>query len=117
VKVFFRKRAQFNADRKGEPGTLMVQQRALLETEGLCIDLEPGSIDAMAEVAAEAYSRMENIGVRGLMTIIERVFEEISFDAPEMAARGETAVPITVEFVRARPKPVMKDEDLSRFVL
>jgi len=101
-----------------EPRTaLTVQQKALLETEGLAIEYEPSAIDAMAELAAEANSRMENIGARRLMTIIERVFEDISFDAPEMLARGDVKVLITAEFVRERLKPIMKDEDLSRFVL
>ncbi len=96
---------------------LTVQQSALLETEGLSIEYEPGAVDAMAELAAEANSRMENIGARRLMTIIERVFEDISFDAPEMAARNEKHITITADFVRERLKPIMKDEDLSRFVL
>lgn len=96
---------------------LTVQQKALLETEGLAIGYEPTAIDAMAELAAEANSRMENIGARRLTTIIERVFEDISFDAPEMAARSERNVTITAEFVRERLKPILKDEDLSRFVL
>ncbi|MCZ6811429.1 MAG: ATP-dependent protease ATPase subunit HslU, partial [Planctomycetota bacterium] len=66
---------------------LTKQQEALLGTEGLKIVFVPDSIDAMAELAAEANSRMENIGARRLMTIIECVFEQISFDAPELAGR------------------------------
>ncbi|MCZ6810755.1 MAG: HslU--HslV peptidase ATPase subunit, partial [Planctomycetota bacterium] len=77
----------------------------------------PDSIDAMAELAAEANSRMENIGARRLMTIIECVFEQISFDAPELAGRGEKEITITAEFVHQRLQEIMKDEDLSRFVL
>ncbi|UCD74623.1 MAG: ATP-dependent protease ATPase subunit HslU [Phycisphaerales bacterium] len=96
---------------------LTKQQEALLLTEGIDVTFETDSIDAMAELAAEANGRMENIGARRLMTVIEQVFEEISFDAPDMAARGERAVTIDAAFVRDRLAKVMKDEDLSRFVL
>ncbi|MCZ6494416.1 MAG: ATP-dependent protease ATPase subunit HslU [Planctomycetota bacterium] len=96
---------------------LTKQQEALLGTEGLKIVFVPDSIDAMAELAAEANSRMENIGARRLMTIIECVFEQISFDAPELAGRGEKEITITAEFVHQRLQEIMKDEDLSRFVL
>lgn len=97
---------------------LTAQQKALLESEGLSITYEPAAIDAMAELAAEANSRLENIGARRLMTILERVFEQISFDAPELAARKKTSkVIITADFVRERVRPILKDEDLSRFVL
>ncbi|MCH8165448.1 MAG: AAA family ATPase, partial [Planctomycetes bacterium] len=96
---------------------LTKQQEALLGTEGLKIVFVPDSIDAMAELAAEANSRMENIGARRLMTIIECVFEQISFDAPELVGQGEKEITITAEFVHQRLQEIMKDEDLSRFVL
>jgi ATP-dependent HslUV protease ATP-binding subunit HslU len=96
---------------------LTKQQAALLATEGLNIKFEPGAIDAMAELAAEANARMENIGARRLMTVVECVFEQIAFDAPDMTARGETEVIITAKFVRERLLTIMKDEDLRRFVL
>ena len=73
---------------------------------------------AVAELAAEANGRMENIGARRLMTIIECVFEDISFKAPELAGKKKTSkVIINAEFVRERLFEIMKDEDLSRFVL
>lgn len=101
-----------------EPDSALTkQQTSLLETEGLKVEFEPESIDAMAELAAEANSRMQNIGARRLMTVIECVFEQISFDAPEMAAKKKRKVTITADFVRERLKRIMKDEDLSRFVL
>jgi len=92
------------------------QQQALLETEGLRVKFEGGAIDAMAELAAEANSTLENIGARRLMTIIEQVFEQISFDAPDLTG-GARSITITDAFVRERLAEVMKDEDLSRFVL
>ena len=93
------------------------QQQALLETEGLHVQFEPGAIDAMAQLAAEANATMQNIGARRLMTVIECVFEEISFDAPETVARGERDITITAGFVQQRLREIMKDEDLRKFVL
>ena len=101
-----------------EPDAALTKQtEALLATEGLEITFEPPSIDAMAELAAEANSRMENIGARRLMTVVECVFEQISFDAPDLVGRGETAITITADFVRERLARILKDEDLRRFVL
>ena len=96
---------------------LTTQTQALLATEGLDIRFEPESIDAMAELAAEANARMENIGARRLMTVVECVFEQISFDAPDAVARGESGITITADFVRERLAEIMTDEDLRRFVL
>ncbi len=93
------------------------QQKAMLGAEGMTIEFAPDAIDAMAELAAEANASMENIGARRLMTVIECVFEEISFDAPDMVGRGEKTLTVTAEFVRQRLATIMKDEDLSRFVL
>ena len=97
---------------------LTEQQKALLETEGLTIKFTDDAIEAMADFAAEANDCMENIGARRLMTIIERVFEEISFDAPQLAADKKTAkITIDAAFVNVRLKDVLADEDLSQFVL
>ena len=93
------------------------QQCALLGTESLEIRFTDDSLDALAELAAEANATLENIGARRLMTVMEKVFEELAFDAPDMAARGETSVEITDSFVRERLAPLLKDEDLGRFVL
>jgi ATP-dependent HslUV protease ATP-binding subunit HslU len=96
---------------------LTLQQEALLETEGMKVTFEDSAIDAMAELAAEANASMQNIGARRLMTVMECVFEEISFDAPDMVARGETELVIDDAFVRERLKSIMRDEDLRKFVL
>ena len=93
------------------------QQTALLGTESLEIRFTDDSLDALAELAAQANADLENIGARRLMTVMEKVFEEIAFDAPDMAARGETSVEITESFVRKRLAPLLEDEDLGRFVL
>jgi ATP-dependent HslUV protease ATP-binding subunit HslU len=101
-----------------EPDAALTRQtEALLGTEGIDIRFEPASIDAMAELAAEANARMENIGARRLMTVIECVFEQISFDAPDLVEKGDTEITITSDFVHERLTEIMKDEDLRRFVL
>jgi len=96
---------------------LVDQQRRLLETEGLEVEITDDAIDALATAAADANERLENIGARRLMTVIERVFEEVAFDAPERAGRGETSLRVDARFVRERLDPVLADEDLGRFVL
>lgn len=97
--------------------SLTEQQAALLSTEQLEVTFEEDAIDAMADLAAEANERLENIGARRLMTIMEQVFEEIAFDASDMVARGETKVTISGSFVREKLAAVVGDEDLGRFVL
>ncbi len=71
----------------------------------------------MAELAAEANARLENIGARRLMTVIECVFEQISFDAPDLVTKGDTEITITAAFVRQRLEAIMEDDDARRFVL
>ncbi|MHC4416889.1 MAG: ATP-dependent protease ATPase subunit HslU [Planctomycetota bacterium] len=101
-----------------EPDAALTKQtEALLATEGLQVTFEPGSIDAMAELAAEANAVMENIGARRLITVVECVFEQVGFDAPDLVAGGETKIHVTADFVRRRVAEIIKDEDLSRFVL
>ncbi len=98
--------------------SLLKQQQALLATEGLDIHFDDDAVDALADTAARANSMMENIGARRLMTIVERLFEEISFNAPALAADPQKkSVRVTAEMVRTRLEPLLKDEDLGRFVL
>ena len=96
---------------------LIMQQKMLLGTEGVEVEVSEEAIDAMAELAATANDRMENIGARRLMTVIERVFEEISFDAGDRVARGDSRLLVDARFVRDRVEPLLADEDLGRFVL
>ncbi len=101
-----------------EPSSsLTKQQQALLKVEGLKIKFDPSAIDAIADLAAAANANLENIGARRLMTIVEKVFEQINFDAPEMVARGETKVRITDAFVREQVAAILEDNELSKFVL
>ncbi|WP_428938927.1 ATP-dependent protease ATPase subunit HslU [Fontivita pretiosa] len=94
--------------------SLTRQQAALLSTEGLTVEFSDDAIDAMAQIAYDVNRRTQNIGARRLYTIMERVFEIISFDAPDMK---EKHVTITGQYVRERLADIVKDEDLSRFIL
>ncbi len=93
---------------------LTVQQIALLKTEGLTVSFADDSIDEMAQIAYDVNRRTQNIGARRLYTILERVFESISFEAPD---RAEKKIRITADYVRERLAEVVKDEDLSKFIL
>ena len=93
---------------------LTKQQIALLGTEGMQVEFADDAIDEMAQMAFEVNRRTQNIGARRLYTILEKVFETISFDAPELA---DKRVKITADYVRQRLAEVVKDEDLSKFIL
>ncbi len=98
-----------------EPRASLIRQyQALIETEGVKLEFTDDSIDAMADIAFQVNRSTQNIGARRLHTIIERVVEQISFDAPERS--GET-ITVDAALVRERLEPFIKDEDLSRFIL
>jgi ATP-dependent HslUV protease ATP-binding subunit HslU len=98
-----------------EPQNSLTKQTvALLETEGVAVTFADDAVDAMAQIAFDVNRRSQNIGARRLYTILEKVFETISFDAPELP---EKKVTITGDFVRGRLEDVLKDEDLSKFIL
>ncbi|MBN8611240.1 MAG: ATP-dependent protease ATPase subunit HslU [Deltaproteobacteria bacterium] len=99
---------------KEPKNALTKQYQALLRTEGVEVTITDDAIEAMAEHAGEANERMENIGARRLHTILEAVFEELSYKAAEMS--GE-AVTIDRTYVEDRLRPILKNEDLSRFIL
>ncbi|PNU18999.1 HslU--HslV peptidase ATPase subunit [Geothermobacter hydrogeniphilus] len=93
---------------------LMRQYIALLEAEGLELTFEDEAIHEIARTAALVNERTENIGARRLHTIMERLLEEISFDAPEMTEKRLT---IDADYVRDRLADIVEDEDLSRYIL
>ncbi|HNQ24384.1 MAG TPA: ATP-dependent protease ATPase subunit HslU [Phycisphaerae bacterium] len=93
---------------------LTKQQTALLATEGVLLDFRPDAITALADIAWRVNQSTENIGARRLMTVMETLMEQISFDAP--ARRGETLV-IDEAYVHERLADIAKDSDLSRFIL
>ena len=94
--------------------SLLRQYEALLAAEGVDLAFTDDAIEAMADLAFQVNRSTQNIGARRLHTILERVLEEISFEAPERA--GERIV-INAETVRQRLEDVAKDEDLSRYIL
>lgn len=98
-----------------EPTNSLTRQYAeLMATEGVDIRFEGSGLDAISEIAARMNETVENIGARRLHTVMERVFEDISFDAP---SKGGTVVHIDANYVHARLDPILEDEDLSRYVL
>ncbi len=98
-----------------EPENALVKQyTALLATEGVTLKFTDDAIDAIAYYAQKVNEETENIGARRLHTIMEKVLEEISFRAPELA--GETIV-IDAEYVRKQLEGVVKDRDLTRYIL
>jgi ATP-dependent HslUV protease ATP-binding subunit HslU len=98
-----------------EPKNSLTKQTiALLETEGVEVIFTDDSIDAMAQMAYDVNRRAQNIGARRLYTILEKVLEQVSFDAPDLP---EKHVKIDASYVRERLSEVVKDEDLSKFIL
>ena len=98
-----------------EPENALTKQYvALMATEGVRLTFTEDAVGALAEIAAQVNSRSENIGARRLHTVLERVLDELSFDAPE---RNERTVVIDAAYVHRYLDPIVKDEDLSRFIL
>jgi len=94
--------------------SLTKQYAALLAAEGVKIEFDEEAIKEIAREAAEVNSRDQNIGARRLHTIIEKVFEDISFEAPEKEGRSIT---ITAELVREKISDIIKDETLTKYIL
>lgn len=93
---------------------LVTQYQELLKTEGVTLEFHADAVAEIAALAEEVNDRAENIGARRLHTIMEKLLEEISFEAPDM--QGVT-VPITSDMVRERLQDIVKSEDLSRYIL
>jgi ATP-dependent HslUV protease ATP-binding subunit HslU len=98
-----------------EPEASLIKQYiALLQTEGVTLDITDAAIDALADVAVAVNSSVENIGARRLQTVMERVLDEISFAAPDR--HGET-IRIDADYVQKHVGDLAKNADLSRFIL
>jgi ATP-dependent HslUV protease ATP-binding subunit HslU len=93
---------------------LVLQYIALLRTEGVQLSFTQGAVDKIAQIAVEVNSSMENIGARRLHTIMERLLEEILFDAPDVA---ETTITIDADFVEKQLSDIARNQDLSRYIL
>ena len=98
-----------------EPENSLVRQyKALLATEEVTLDFTDDSIEALADLAAEINSNVENIGARRLHTVLEKLLEEISFTATD---RGGETIQIDAAYVQERVGALAKDSDLSKFIL
>ncbi len=93
---------------------LVTQYKALLATEDIELTFEPEAIEEIARTSFEVNERTENIGARRLHTVMEKLLENISFDAPDIAPRH---VQITADYVKRSLSDIAKDVDLSRFIL
>lgn len=98
-----------------EPEASLIKQYiALLSTEGLNVEFNKEAIDEIARLATEINGNVENIGARRLHTIIEKLVEEISFDAPDLK---DKVVNIDAKYVSDRLKDITKQTDMSKFIL
>jgi len=94
--------------------SLTKQYTALLETEGVKLEFTREALEEIAHFAFRVNEGTENIGARRLHTIMERVLDEISFDAPEK--KGEQ-ITVDADYVRKMLTDIVKDQDLSRYIL
>lgn len=98
-----------------EPKTALTKQyTALLQTEGIEVEFSDDAIRELASIAADVNRNMENIGARRLHTILEKLLEDLSFEAPELSLEKLT---ITPEYVREKLGGIAKDRDLSQYIL
>ncbi len=94
--------------------SLVKQYQALLATEGVALEFAPEGITRLAQIAFEVNERTENIGARRLSTVMERLLDEVSFDA---AHRSGQTLHIDAAYVNERLQALSQDEDLSRYIL
>ena len=106
--------ADFEAILTSTQASLVTQYKALLATEGVTLDFAPEAVRRIAEIAFEVNERTENIGARRLATVMERLLDDVSFDAPQ---RGGEVVLVDAAMVNAHLAELARNEDLSRFIL
>ena len=106
--------ADFVAILSDTKASLIAQYRALLGTEGVSIDFTDDGIAAVARIAAEVNGEIENIGARRLQTVMEKLLEDVSFNAED---RGGTTLTIDRAYVEQQLSAIARNTDLSRFVL
>jgi len=93
---------------------LITQYVELLKTEQVTLRFAPEAVEAIAEIAMQVNTSTENIGARRLYTVMEKLLEQISFDAPDLPGKELT---IDAAYVRARLSDITRDQDLSRYIL
>ena len=99
---------------KEPKNALIKQSQALLDTEGIKLSFTEDALVELARFAAVVNAQAENIGARRLHTILEKVLEEISFEGPDLKKK---TVKIDAEYVRKQLAEIVKDQDLSRYIL
>jgi len=98
-----------------EPQNALIKQyQALMATEGIELEFDPGAITEIAALATQVNERTENIGARRLHTIMEKLLEDISFNASDI---GPQKITVTAEYVKERLAELVGNEDLSRYIL
>ena len=97
--------------------SLTEQYRELLKTEGLNIEFLPEGIKRLAEIAWQVNEKTENIGARRLHTLLERLLEEVSFSAGDIASAQDEPIRIDAEYVNSHLGELAENEDLSRYIL
>jgi ATP-dependent HslUV protease ATP-binding subunit HslU len=98
-----------------EPRNALTRQySALLGAEGVELVFDQSGVDELARVANEMNTRTQNIGARRLHTVLEKVLEEVSFAASDLEHRE---IRVDAAYVKSRLDPILKDEDLSRYIL
>ena len=98
-----------------EPRNALIKQYvALLATEGLTVEFTDDAVSEIARLAADVNAQMENIGARRLHTLLERLLDDLSFDAPDLEDKTRK---IDAAYVREKLDDIVKDEDLSRYIL
>jgi ATP-dependent HslUV protease ATP-binding subunit HslU len=98
-----------------EPQNALVRQyTALLETEGITLDFRPDAIGRIADFATLVNERTENIGARRLHTVMEKLLDEVSFEGPDLA---EKSITIDAAYVERMLADIVRNEDLSRYIL
>jgi len=93
---------------------LIVQYTALMKTEGVELEFTKDAIDTIAEIACQINEDSENIGARRLHTVMEQLLEDVSFTAPDLK---EQKISITPEYIQSRLSDLLKNQDLSRYIL
>jgi ATP-dependent HslUV protease ATP-binding subunit HslU len=93
---------------------LTIQYEALMATEGIELVYEQDAIEEVAQIAHDVNSRTENIGARRLHTVMERLLDEVSFNAHQL--KGQQ-IAVTRQYVQDKLHDIVKDEDLSRYIL
>ena len=106
--------ADFIAILSDTKASLPQQYKALIETEGVTIDFTEDGIKAIARIAAEVNAEVENIGARRLQTVMEKLLEEVSFDAED---RGGQTLTVDSAYVEGQLNEIARNTDLSRYVL